>query len=308
MRGVQPPVGVTVNSAPPLPAPARPCPSPKLAQLLALYRECLADGTWARVILETRDGEEELSFCCSSLYRAAPSSAAPTTTRKQGKQRPANERRRRRQQAWRESKNARAAATAPAATAAVESTAVAEVPTAAATAPAATAAARNAGAAMEAASTVKTGVATAQTAPPPAKRLKVSVAATRASARAAVVAKRRDPEFSLESPEILRGHSCEGQLNESLRIESQVMQREEEEEKDESMEKEKEKEREEQKENEPQAELKPPPPPPPWSKFFSHNSLRVLCTKCFQGNHHVRAPYCVQCDNEFETDVYRNFY
>jgi hypothetical protein len=161
---------------------------------------------------------------------------------------------------------------------------------------------------MEAASTVKTGVATAQTAPPPAKRLKVSVAATRASARAAVVAKRRDPEFSLESPEILRGHSCEGQLNESLRIESQVMQREEEEEKDESMEKEKEKEREEQKENEPQAELKPPPPPPPWSKFFSHNSLRVLCTKCFQGNHHVRAPYCVQCDNEFETDVYRNFY
>jgi hypothetical protein len=51
-----------------------------------------------------------------------------------------------------------------------------------------------------------------------------------------------------------------------------------------------------------------PPPPPPWSKYFSKNSLRVICSKCFAGNHHVRAPYCVHCDDELETDVYRNFY
>jgi hypothetical protein len=30
--------------------------------------------------------------------------------------------------------------------------------------------------------------------------------------------------------------------------------------------------------------------------------------KCFEGNHHVRAPYCFHCGNELGTDVYRNFY
>ena len=54
--------------------------------------------------------------------------------------------------------------------------------------------------------------------------------------------------------------------------------------------------------------MRTPPPPPPWSKFFSRNDLRVICATCFKGNHHMRAPYCVQCDNDLETDVYRNFY
>jgi hypothetical protein len=69
-----------------------------------------------------------------------------------------------------------------------------------------------------------------------------------------------------------------------------------------------EKERAEEKKTEKkEAEVKSPPPPP-WSKYFSKNSLRVICSTCFAGNHHVRAPYCVHCDDELETDVYRNFY
>jgi hypothetical protein len=60
-----------------------------------------------------------------------------------------------------------------------------------------------------------------------------------------------------------------------------------------------EKERAEEKKTEKkEAELKSPPPPPPWSKYFSKNSLRVICSTCFVGNHHVRAPYCIHCDDE----------
>ncbi len=62
-----------------------------------------------------------------------------------------------------------------------------------------------------------------------------------------------------------------------------------------------EKERAEEKKTEKkEAEAKSPPAPPPWSKYFPKNSLRVICSTCFAGNHHVRAPYCVHCDDELE--------
>ena len=236
-----------------------------------MYKDCVAERIWARVILESRDGMEEISFCCSSLAREATSSAAPTTTRRRGKARPANKRRRRRQEAWRERKNNSAAAPAPAASAAMR-IAAAPAPAASAAmriaaAPAARAAMRIAAAsdttrapgpadmtvataaefqlavtapansAVEkvteaapiaaagavnpgiaaiamhlatpavtraeegAAATSKTGVARVQKAAPPAKRKKSSAEATRASARASVISRRREASGSLESPE-----------------------------------------------------------------------------------------------------------
>ena len=179
-----------------------------------------------------------------------------------------------------------------------------------------------------AAATSKTGVARVQKAAPPAKRKKSSAEATRASARASVISRKREASGSLESPEKIRDLRPVDQLNESFKIdlEDPALQREKESDEKETEEKEteeketaeeketveeKEDEEEEKRERKEEAQkpkLQPPPPPPPWSKYFSKNSFRVICVKCFEGNHHVRAPYCVHCDNELGTDVYRNFY
>ena len=120
----------------------------------------------------------------------------------------------------------------------------------------------------------------------------------------------------MESPENIRGQTADEQMVRSYRIEFEdpgmQQEKESEEESEEEREEEEiaeEKERAEEKKTEKkEAEAKSPPPPPPWSKYFSKNSLRVICSTCFAGNHHVRAPYCVHCDDELETDVYRNFY
>ncbi len=170
--------------------------------------------------------------------------------------------------------------------------------------------------------------AAAQATAPPAKRLKVSLGATRASARAAAIAKKREAKHlsGMESPENIRGPTADEQMVRSYRIEfkdpGMQQEKESEEEREDLREEEREDEREEEeiaeekeraeekKTEKKEAEAKSPPPPPPWSKYFSKNSLRVICSTCFAGpgNHHVRAPYCVHCDDELETDVYRNFY
>jgi hypothetical protein len=155
--------------------------------------------------------------------------------------------------------------------------------------------------------------AAAQATAPPAKRLKVSLGATRASARAATIAKKREAKHlsGMESPENSRGQTADEQMVRSYRIEFEDpgMQQEKESEEEREDEIAEEKERaEDEKTEKKEAEAKSPPPPPPWSKYFSKNSLRVICSTCFAGNHHVRAPYSVHCDDELETDVYRNSY
>jgi hypothetical protein len=139
---------------------------------------------------------------------------------------------------------------------------------------------------------------------------------------AAAIAKKREAKLlsAMESPENIRGQTADEQMVPSYRIEFEdpgmQQERESEEEREEEREDEREEEeiadeneRAEEKETEKKEdEAKSPPLPPPWSKYFSKNSLRVICSTCFAGNHHVRAPYCVHCDDELETDVYRNFY
>jgi hypothetical protein len=165
---------------------------------------------------------------------------------------------------------------------------------------------------------------------------------TRASARAAAIAKKREAKHlsGMDSPENIRGQTADEQMVRSYRIEFEdpgmQQEKDSEEEREEEMEDKREDEREGEREDEredereeereeeeiteekeraeekktekKEAEAKSPPPPPPWSKYFSKNSLRVICSTCFAGNHHVRAPYCVHSDDELETDVYRNFY
>jgi hypothetical protein len=95
--GVLPPAGRT-NSSPP---PAGHCPSPTLVHLLKLYRGCKMEGRWARLTLETFEGEEELSFCCRSSSTSAAATVSPsnvTGTRRRGRKRPPNEKRRRRRE------------------------------------------------------------------------------------------------------------------------------------------------------------------------------------------------------------------
>ena len=150
--------------------------------------------------------------------------------------------------------------------------------------------------------------------------------ATRASARAAAIAKKREAKHlgGMESPENSRGQTADEHMVRSYRIEFEDPGMQQEKESEEEREDQREEEREDEREEEEMAEeteraeekktekkgaeAKSPPPPPPWSKYFSKNSLRVICSTCFAGNHHVRAPYCVHCDDELETDVYRNFY
>ena len=89
-RGQTPPLGPANHTSPSLPT-----------RLLQLYKECVVRGTWARLVFETRGGEEEFSFFSGSAIAAAE---AAGVHRRQGKKRPANERRkeraRRRREAW----------------------------------------------------------------------------------------------------------------------------------------------------------------------------------------------------------------
>jgi len=100
-RGMNPPV-------------VQPHPSPAsrhshTAHILQLYRDCVARGTWAKLILETRGGEEEINFFCSPQPGAAATQAAEAFHKQAKKKCPANKRRRerakRRREAWREKKS-----------------------------------------------------------------------------------------------------------------------------------------------------------------------------------------------------------
>ena len=98
VRGQQPPV-----SSPPLPPPA--------ARLLQLYKECVARGTWARLVFETNGGEEEFFISCGAINSSSgvfqqqqrshqqqqrSRQQQQRSLHRQGKPRPANERRRER--------------------------------------------------------------------------------------------------------------------------------------------------------------------------------------------------------------------
>ncbi len=86
-----------VKGHPPPPVSPGPSPPPS-AHLLQLYKDCVARGIWARLIFETKGGEEELSFLCrvpvgASTTRAAYGARADNRARAAAR-RPANERRR----------------------------------------------------------------------------------------------------------------------------------------------------------------------------------------------------------------------
>jgi len=154
-------------------------------------------------------------------------------------------------------------------------------------------------------SAASTGVAATgaavQEAAPPAKRRKPAVCVSRASARYAVVSKRRDRCLSgsspLESPEKVRGME-EFNDNFIIELEDDELQREEMEEKEmeekemeemEMEEKEMEKEREEDVEVE-QREEEGELPKPPFS-----NQQGFTCTCCLSTNDDTAYPFCVCC-------------
>jgi hypothetical protein len=179
------------------------CSSSVAARLHEIYRECLEHSSWARIVLET--SRERISFSCRKPPTASP-------FQQQGRKRPATakkrERNRRRLEEWLERRNHRSQ-TSPSA-AAAESTAaeVTSYATAAATAalkstvprPAlrdSVATASDKGTtAVSAPAAVKAAAATTaatEAVKPPPKHLKTKAAATRASERPSVVAKRRNP-------------------------------------------------------------------------------------------------------------------
>jgi hypothetical protein len=215
-----------------------------------------------RVQLESREGEEEISFCCRNPTAAPSSGNVPTTRRK----RPGNERRRekerRRREVWitrrkdappthlsvagafspaAEIVSSTAAHQAAAKGAAEGTAASGAAASGAAASGAATSGAATSGAAASAAATGAEATGAAATraavigaaatgtgasggaakeveaieaaaggAAPPAKRLKATMGVSRASARYAVVSKRRDGcllgSSVTESPEKLRGY------------------------------------------------------------------------------------------------------
>ncbi len=111
----------------------------------------------------------------------------------------------------------------------------------------------------------------------------------------------------MESPENIRGQTADQQMVRSYRIEFEEESEEEREDEKEEEEIAEEKERADEKETEKkEAEAKSPPPPPPRSKYFSKISLRVICSTCFAGKHHVRAPYCVHCTVSRASCIWQN--
>jgi len=298
-RGTIPPEGQPPPHPPP--GPASRGPPPPSAHILQLYRDCVARGIWAKLIFETRGGEEQYSFFCSPKPGAAAVArrAAAGDSHRQGrKKRPPNQRRRerarRRREAWIERRNQSAQpsnATFAGTTAAGTKAAVS--------------------ADLSAASVATAAVATAAAATTALReRCKMLASERRSSARALVIDQRRNSLVSgtSESPEKTR---AEEEMNRSIRIqlEDGEIQREVEEEDTESsthfvfpvpaaatqpeIERTDEKECEEGAEPEPL--YRPPPTPPPWSRHFSNHPLRVLCTFCFAGNRETRNSRCSDC-------------
>jgi hypothetical protein len=235
------------------PGPASRHSPPLSAHILQLYKDCVAKGIRAKLVFETRGGEEEYSFFCSPQPEAATTAAAITAaagcSHRQGKKkkRPPNKRRRerarRRWEAWIERRNhslpssntaisttaaaCSAAAvdmTAAADTAAVTSSAAAKRAAAApattatsrisAAVPATTAAASTADVVMGTAIRVK---AVSTTAAALREQSKLCAGVRRSSARASILDQRRNSVVSdtQESPEKIRDAD---NMNKSFRI------------------------------------------------------------------------------------------
>jgi len=147
---------------------------------------------------------------------------------------------------------------------------------------------------------------------PPAKRLKSAVFASRASARSAVVSKRREGRlsgsFALESPEKIRGiEEMDEEL--SFQFEDGDLQRENEqrEEEKEEAEEQREEEAEEQREEEEAEEQREeeedvdqqreedekPAHRPLMSSLPSQQGF--TCSSCLSRNHFTAYPFCVCC-------------
>jgi hypothetical protein len=147
------------------------------------------------------------------------------------------------------------------------------------------------------------GAAVLQGAAPPAKRLKCAVFASRASARSAVVSKRREGRlsgrFAQESLEKIRGIE---ELDEELsfQFEDGELQREDEkrEEEKEEVEQREEEEAEEQREEEEDVEEQRTEDEKP-----AHRPLKLslpsqqgfTCSSCLSRNHFTAYPFCVCC-------------
>jgi hypothetical protein len=166
---------------------------------------------------------------------------------------------------------------------------------AAATGAAATGAAAKEAAATEAAATraAARGAAVLGAAPPPpAKRLKSAAFVSRASARSAVVSKRREGRlsgsFALESPEKILGIE-EMDEDLSFQFEDGELQREEEKEEQEVEEqREEEEDVDEQREEDEKPAHRPLKPSLPSQQGFT-------CSSCLSRNHFTAYPFCVCC-------------
>jgi hypothetical protein len=175
------------------------CSGSVAARLHEIYRECLEHSSWARIVLET--SRERISFSCRKPPTVSP-------FQQQGRKRPATakkrERNRRRLEEWLERRNHRSQTSPSAAAAEVTSYATAAataalkptVPHPALRDSVATASdkgttAVSAPAAVSVKAAAATTAATEAVKPPP-KHLKSKAAATRASERPSVVAKRRN--------------------------------------------------------------------------------------------------------------------
>jgi hypothetical protein len=174
------------------------CSSSVAARLHEIYRECLEHSSWARIVLET--SRERISFSCRKPPTASP-------FQQQGRKRPATakkrERNRRRLEEWLERKNHRSQTSPSAAVAESTAAEVTSYATAAlkptVSSPAlsdSVATASDKGTtAVSAPAAVKAAAATTaatEAVKPPPKHLKTKAAATRASERPSVVAKRRN--------------------------------------------------------------------------------------------------------------------
>ncbi len=102
--GVQPPVRST-NSSPP-PASDRQRLYHPFDTLLKLYWGCVQERRWARLILETCDGDEKFNFCCSGSQAGTASSTVSSSARRHARKRQTNEKRRekerKRRDVWKE--------------------------------------------------------------------------------------------------------------------------------------------------------------------------------------------------------------
>jgi hypothetical protein len=75
-RGTTLPVGQPRSHSPPGPASRH--PPPLSAHILQLYKDCVASGIWAKLVLETSVGREEYSLFCNPQPREAARAAATT--------------------------------------------------------------------------------------------------------------------------------------------------------------------------------------------------------------------------------------